>query len=113
MVSVLLVFRNLVCLLVWSVRAISGDNWIWLILLSLAIRSILPLSVVGACPFGGSRAGWSSRAPAFLWCALQKISSDRVLFFLSLPLFFLYLASSTALLLKITPWTLKRSGTRS
>jgi hypothetical protein len=78
---------------------VSGDNWIWLILLSLAILIHTTSVRLWALPFRWLTDGLViSPLLLFFGAALQKISSDRVLFFLSLPLFFLYLASSTALL---------------
>ncbi len=80
-----------------SIGGISGKLWIWLALLSFGILINISSIRLWAVPYR-----WLTdalvAAPLMLFngAVLQGISSERMLFFLSLPLFFLYLASTTA-----------------
>ncbi|MEL7646203.1 MAG: hypothetical protein AAGU04_08070 [Anaerolineaceae bacterium] len=78
---------------------LSGNRWIWLAFLSVGILINASSIRLWTVPYR-----WLTDAlvvaPVMLFSGaiLQRIPSERMLFFLSLPLFFLYLASTAALM---------------
>ncbi|NLI44197.1 MAG: hypothetical protein GX415_02110 [Chloroflexi bacterium] len=78
---------------------LSPKSWLWLALLAFGL-----LINITAIRLWGLPYRWLTDAlvaaplALFSGAVLQKIASERMLFFLSLPLFFLFLASSSALL---------------
>ena len=79
--------------------ALNAKSWIWLLLLTLGI--LIPSTSIRlwVVPYRWLTDAFVA-APVMLFsgAVLQRIPSERMLFFLSLPLFFLFLASSSALM---------------
>jgi len=97
----LFIFSSLIICLFFLIQegGLSGNSWLWLALLVVGLLMHITSIRLWALPYR-----WLTDAlvvtplTLFLGAVLQKIPTERMLFFLSLPLFFLFLASSSALL---------------